>query len=91
MDRETYLRIVAYGVLFNSALYIVLTFWAGLVLWRPHASVLAVATAGVTYLSYNALFAFEQYRLDWIGRVANILVLLSVAMGLAAGIALFVV
>lgn len=79
---------VRIGVLVNSALYLSLVFVAGLFFGVPLAWKGAVATAGVVYLAYFAQEAaiMRQSKVIWHAAVA--LVLLSIALGAGAGIAL---
>lgn len=79
---------VRIGVLVNSALYLTLVFVAGLFFGVPFAWKSAVATAGVVYLAYFAQEAAITSQSKVIRCVAVALVLLSIALGAGAGIAL---
>lgn len=70
------------GLLINSALYISTVFALGIVEHNAVASKLAVATAGVTYLSYFAQLS------DGARQISSVLVVTSILAGVAAGAAL---
>lgn len=80
------MQLMAIGGIVNSALYIAGVFLAGLatgndVVWKA-----AIATAGLTYLSYLANMALLAGLIpEWIARAS---VIVSVALGASAGIAL---
>ena len=86
MTRETYKLVVAIGVLINGPLYLAGCFIAGLLLGNAVAWCLALAGAGVTYLSYVAHFVASAG--EWWETAAGLLVYLSIALGIAAGLAL---
>jgi hypothetical protein len=71
-DRMTFAGLLAYGVIYTASI---------IVLGHVVARDIAVATAGVTYLSYAAQLARAPTRFSIAGFVASILV------GVAAGIA----
>ena len=87
MTRATYKLLMAIGVLLNSALYIAGCFIAGLLLGNTLAWRLALATAGVTYLSFVFHVVSETEGDAW-QRAAGWLVWLSIALGINAGAAL---
>lgn len=91
--------VIVRGIQINSALYLAGAFVAGLVVDNPLAWKLALAAIGVTYLSYLAQMPRMQprpeYRFDptpeaiYPPRIVGIvLVVASIALGAAAGIAL---
>ena len=79
--------LIAVGVLLNSACYLAVCFVAGLVTGNAWAWRLSIAAYGVTYLCYNAQMAVDKVggMLWW--RVSAALLVLSVVLGLAAGLA----
>lgn len=74
------------GALVNSALYLTAVFAAGLILGRPQAWQGALVAMGATYLSYA--LAFCTVYQPWVLRAQWAAVILSVVVGVAAGIAL---
>jgi hypothetical protein len=90
MDRATFKLVTAAGVLLNSALYLGGVLAAAL-LWRNRAAAeLAIATLGITYLSYVChLVGDHRERVNaWLGRRAPELTWLSILFGVAAGVLL---
>lgn len=87
-------EILARGVQINSALYLAGCFVAGLVTGNGWAWRFALAAAGVTYLSYLA--QWEDARREATSFATSLwtisrgLVLLSIALGAAAGLRLLV-
>lgn len=72
------------GAMLNSALYLTGVFALGLVGNSVWPCRLAIATAGVTYLSYLAQVVGPDSR-----ATSDVLTFLSIALGLAAGLTLF--
>ena len=72
-----------HGILINSALYLAAVFYAGMWMQNPWAWKGAIATLGVTYLSYFVQGAWPQRR-----SIAVVLVGLSIVLGAASGLAL---
>jgi hypothetical protein len=72
------------GILINSALYLSGCFVAGLVVGSPLAWKAALLTAAICYLCYSAQDA-------WCQRLAQVLRVLSLLTGTAAGVALLFV
>ena len=100
-DGETILNLqpIIRGIQVNSALYLTMAFVAGLVSGHPLAWKLALAAIGVTYLSYTLQMPklVAEYPNDPTPRVvyfrfqraiAQFMVIWSIALGAAAGIAL---
>ena len=77
--------IIRHGILINSALYLVAVFYAGLWTQNPWAWKGAIATLGVTYLSYFVQVAWSKRR-----SIAGALVGLSIGLGVLAGLALLI-
>lgn len=76
------------GALLNSAIYLACVFFAGIVVGDPLAWKLALAAMGVTYLSHVAgMRAAVLQSGRWI-TVSNAVVIASIAIGIAAGVAL---
>lgn len=75
------------GALINSALYLACVFIAGIVTAHPIAWKLALVAMGVTYLQHLTTLPDPSGWLPTL-RFRLIMVLLSIALGLAAGIAL---
>jgi hypothetical protein len=94
MDRATFKLVMAIGVLLNSALYLSGCFIAGLATANAAAWVLALASCGVTYLSYICQLAgdagSEDRLLATLGRWAPVLVWTSICLGFLAGMALLI-
>lgn len=76
------MNFVYIGVLLNSALYLTGCFVAGLVLQNAFAWRLALAAAGLAYLGYVA-----QTLGRW-GYTAPVFVVVSMVLGVAAGLVL---
>lgn len=76
---------VVVGAQINSALYLLCAFVAGTVTGHPVAWKLALAAMGVTYLSYIAQLESHIPR-----AAASWIVVASVVLGAAAGLALLV-
>jgi hypothetical protein len=74
------------GALLNSALYLVSVFVAGLMTGHKFAWQCAVVAMGVTYLSHVAQLVELTPRV----LTADRLIMFSVALGIAAGLALLV-
>lgn len=75
-------RLIAWGAIINSALYLVGLFSAGAILGVKWAAVLAIASAGATYLAYCV-------RLDWPQSAAGGLInLLAIALASTGGVVL---
>jgi hypothetical protein len=77
-------RLLVIGAYINSALYCAGVFVAGILLSHPLAWQLALATVGVTFLSYFAQLA-AQYLQPW---VLVAFVLITILLGIAAGVVL---
>lgn len=73
-------NLLGVAVLLNSALYLAAVIAAGLVTAHTAAWRLGIFAVGLTYLCYLALANYEH--------VARLLVVLSVVVGTAAGLAL---
>jgi hypothetical protein len=78
MDRRTFYVIAAIGALLHGALYLAGVFFAALTMHNTTAALLAIVTAGVTYLSFLAHVAR-------VTALANMLAMLSIVCGLVAG------
>lgn len=77
------------GAMLNSALYLVAVFAAGQVHGNVWAWKSAIAAMGVTYLSYLAQCAWQADQGNVVlHKVSNAFVWLSIALGVAAGLAL---
>lgn len=76
------LPLIFHGALVHGALYLLMAFIGGIVENNPLAWKLAIAAAGVSYLSYSVQSVDE--------RAGNIFVLISILLGAAAGIALLI-
>lgn len=74
------------GALLNSALYLTAVFAAGLILGKPQAWQGALVAIGAAYLSHALAFV-TVYR-PWVQPVQWGAVIVSVVVGVAAGIAL---
>lgn len=72
------------GAIVNSAIYLVAVFYAGLTYGHPYAWKFAIAAMGVTYLSYLVQIPGREAA----PTIAAILVVASILLGAAAGIAL---
>lgn len=93
------IKITVIGAMGNSALYLLFVFVAGMVRGPALAWQLAIATAGVTYLSYILQMprVQEQFQFDPTPRVVTpgwqiaaglVAMSLSILLGVAAGLAL---
>lgn len=87
-------------------LYLAFVAWVGIVTAHPHATYAAIAAMGVTYLSYIVQIMFPPVSVlstndgKWsakytpislfAARWANTLVVISIALGIGAGILLLV-
>jgi hypothetical protein len=89
MDRSTFLRFCAAGLMLNSALYLSGCFAAGLLLGNRFAWTLALAALGAAYLSYLAHLVTEHLPLQH-NLYAVTLTWLSIALGVLAGVVLLV-
>lgn len=75
-------RCLAWGVYTSEALYEAGVFAAGLVTQNPFAWKLAIATAGIAYVSYaGQIMGIPR-------KIATAIVILNFTVGAAAGIAL---
>ena len=83
-------REMAIGVLLNSALYLIGCFVIGLVLQRIVVCELAVATAGLAYLGYYAQLRHSFQPQPLIMTAALTFVAISMVLGVAAGLAIFI-
>ena len=72
------------GAVVNGALYCAGVIAAGLSTWHPWAAYLAIAALGVTYLSYLVQLHVATLRF------ANLVVAISILLGVIAGLALFI-
>ena len=88
MDRATFKLVMAIGVLLNSALYLTGVLVAGLAEHNWPALRLTLAACGITYLSYICHFVANHDDNDNWAKRARLLVLLSIAFGASAGVAL---
>lgn len=88
MDRATFKTVVAVGVLLNSALYLSACLALGVIAQRPMVWRLALAAIGVTYLSYLLHSVADHDAQDAFARLARLMVYLSIALGVLAGLAL---
>lgn len=85
-----YFIICAVGALLYGAIYLLSVVVAGIWLGHPHATLLAIVTMGVTYLS----FSFNLYDLNreaehqGLRVIANGLTVLTILLGASAGILL---
>jgi len=71
-----------FGLVVNSALYLLMVFVAALVLGNRTAMYLSIVTAGICYLAYAAeMVPASQFTL-------RLLMALSIAAGACAGLAL---
>lgn len=87
VQTETRMVTLAFiGALLNGALYLTAVFAAGLILGKPQAWQGALVAMGATYLSYA--LAFCTVYQPWVLRAQWAAVILSVVVGVAAGIAL---
>ena len=74
------------GAIVNSAIYILLVFVAGLVRGYPVAWKLAIATAGVTYLSHLVSGLASARNNAAVMHVATFFVGVSIGLGMIAGL-----
>lgn len=72
------------GAIVNGSFYCVAVVAAGLATWHPWATYLAIAALGVTYLSYLAQLHVATLRFS------NLVVAISILLGIASGLALFI-
>jgi uncharacterized protein (DUF486 family) len=79
---------IAIGILLNSALYLTAVFVAGIAMANRGAVLFAIASFGVTYLSYMAQLIHTPFgmRFDYV--LQGTLVGVSIALGLVAGLLL---
>lgn len=85
-----YFIIYATGALLYGSFYLLSVAIAGIWLGHPHATLLAIATMGVTYLSFSFnLFALNrQPAASLLLTIGNGLTLLTILLGVCAGILL---
>ena len=76
------------GALLNGALYLGAVFVAGVATGHPFAWRLAIAALGVTYIAHVIQFTAAQTRNDEMGDIGNMVVWVSLALGIAAGVLL---
>ncbi len=79
MNRPTFLLVAAVGALLYGSLYLAGVFVIGLTTHNPDAALLAIATAGVTYLS------LVSHLIGGPPPIATTLTLLSILSGAVAG------
>lgn len=93
------MTIACTGAMLNAALYLAGVFVAGLMMHNTEAWMLALLTAGVTYLSYLAAVPRLHYRdgydptpmivtPQWQRDVQRLLTVCSIGLGIAAGLVL---
>lgn len=88
MDQRTFIALAA-GALINSSLYVAGVFIASVIEGNQVAMMLALATAGLNFLSYTFQMSIDPLSED--GRLVSIgLVAISIFLGIAAGFALIV-
>lgn len=75
---------ILFGAMLNSALYLLMVGYAGMYTGHFMATKLSIVCLGVTYLSYLA----QIQGMEWPRWLTGIVVVASIAIGLAAGLAL---
>lgn len=79
-------KVLANGVLLNSALYLIMCFVAGILTGNPMAWKLAVASVGLCYVSYMGQYFSGLDELY--ARIGQTAVACSIVSGVCSGIAL---
>lgn len=79
--------VYAAGALLYGALYLIFVAGFGYLLGKPEASILAIADMGLTYLAFNfCIWSSSAHERSWVNNLADILVLITIGLGIAAGL-----